>query len=190
MRGWDGVMQSYYVDQWEHASGSCSRRPSPRSPSAAPGCSAPADAHQEAMLDFGHVGSIGVHLCDASVGPGRARHRGLAARHLQAHRRRRRPARLRDRPRRRSPLRRRRHRGLPEHRPGRSAAAGRPGRVRGRPASSPPSCASRPSTRWAPRGSPPTRARASAPRRLGQRHRAASTSPTPPSSPPRSASTR
>ncbi len=41
VRGWDGVMQSYYVDSGSRP-GSCSRRPSPRSPSAAPGCSAPA----------------------------------------------------------------------------------------------------------------------------------------------------
>ena len=82
-----GVMQSYYVDQWEPAAGSCSRRPSRRSPSAAPGCSAPARDHQEAMLDFGHVGSIGVHLSDRSVGPGRPRRRRLAARQLQADRR-------------------------------------------------------------------------------------------------------
>ena len=67
VRGWEGVMQSYYVDQWEraadpargdlHAAGlrrrlAAGRRPRP------PG----------AMLDFGHVGSIGVHLSDRSAG--------------------------------------------------------------------------------------------------------------------------
>ena len=67
VRGWEGVMQSYYIDQWE-PSGSCSRRPSRRLPSAAPGCSAPGESTSEAMLGFAHVGSIGVHLSDASSG--------------------------------------------------------------------------------------------------------------------------
>ena len=42
VRGWEGVMQSFYVDEWERAAACCSRRPSRRWPSAAPGCSAPA----------------------------------------------------------------------------------------------------------------------------------------------------
>ncbi len=151
-----GVMQSYYVDEWEHA-GSCSRRPSRRSPSAAPGCSAPAADHQRAMLDFGHVGSIGVHLSDSSsgrVGLGaegalRASYKltredadrlafGIARAaeiHFAA--------------------------GATEVYPN-IARVGvlKPGDLPDasrRPPSSPPSCASRPSTRWARRGSPPTR---------------------------------
>ena len=60
-------MQSYYIDEWEKQR-SCSRRPSRPSPSAAPGCWAPAAEHQQAMLDFGHIGSIGVHLSDRSAG--------------------------------------------------------------------------------------------------------------------------
>ena len=39
VRGWEGVMQSYAVDEWEDR-GSCSRQPSRRSPSAASGCRA------------------------------------------------------------------------------------------------------------------------------------------------------
>ena len=121
-----------------------------------------ARATSGAMLDFGHVGSIGVHLCDHSSGRVGLGAEGSLRASYKLTARRRRPPRLRHRPRRRSPLRRRRHRGLPEHRPGRGAEAGRPGRASRRPASSPRSCASRPSTRWAPRGSPPTRARAPA----------------------------
>ena len=119
-------------------------------------------AHQEAMLDFGHIASIGVQLADRSAGRVGLARRRLAAGHLQADRRRRRPLRLRDRPRRRNPLRRRRHRGLPEHPAGRGAASPASSPSSRRPASSPPSCASRPSTRWAPRGSQPTPAPASA----------------------------
>jgi choline dehydrogenase-like flavoprotein len=68
VRGWEGVMQSFYVDQWE---------PSHRvlleatfTPLAFGGAwlvGAGRD-HQRSMLDFGHVGSIGVHLCDRSRG--------------------------------------------------------------------------------------------------------------------------
>jgi choline dehydrogenase-like flavoprotein len=67
VRGWEGVMQSYYVDQWESqrvlleatftplAFGGAWLRGSGRE-------------HQEEMLGFGHVGSIGVHLSDESSG--------------------------------------------------------------------------------------------------------------------------
>jgi choline dehydrogenase-like flavoprotein len=67
VRGWDGVMQSYYIDQWE-----------PRrllleatfTPLAFGGAWLPGvgRAHQRSMLDFGHVASIGVHLSDQSSG--------------------------------------------------------------------------------------------------------------------------
>ncbi len=174
------------------ASASCSRRPSPRSPSAAPGCSAPAASTRR------RCSASATSARSASTSPTtRAGRVGLAGdgslrADLQAHRRRRRPPRLRHRPRRRNPLRRRRDRGLPQHRPRcRRAAPGRARRVRGDRASSPPSCGSRPSTRWARRGSPADPATGvCAARRLGQRRRRASTSPTPRSSPPRSASTR
>lgn len=68
VRGWEGVMQSYYVDQWE---------PSHRvlleatfTPLAFGGAwlVGTGSDHQRSMLDFGHVGSIGVHLCDRSHG--------------------------------------------------------------------------------------------------------------------------
>jgi len=67
VRGWDGVMQSYYIDQWE-----------PRrllleatfTPLAFGGAWLPGAGrdHQRSILDFGHVGSIGVHLSDTSSG--------------------------------------------------------------------------------------------------------------------------
>jgi choline dehydrogenase-like flavoprotein len=67
VRGWDGVMQSYYVDEWE-----------PRgilleatfTPLAFGGAWLPGTGidHQRALLDFGRVGSIGVHLSDRSRG--------------------------------------------------------------------------------------------------------------------------
>ena len=65
--GWEGVMQSFYVDEWE------SRRillEATFTPLAFGGAwlLGSGRAHQEAMLDFGHVGSIGVHLCDHSSG--------------------------------------------------------------------------------------------------------------------------
>ena len=153
------------------AAASCSRRPSRRWPSAAPGCSAPAREHQRAMLDFGHVGSIGVHLSDQlrAAGSASANDGSLRASYKLTDERRR-PARLRHRPRRRSPLRRRRHRGLPQHRPRRRAAARRPRRLRGDPLQA---------LGAAPRGLPPdghgadrrrpARGRLRR-RRLGQRH--------------------
>ncbi|HEX5983677.1 MAG TPA: GMC family oxidoreductase [Solirubrobacterales bacterium] len=68
VRGWEGVMQSFYVDHWE---------PSHRvlleatfTPLAFGGAwlTGSGRDHQRAMLDFGHIGSIGVHLCDRSEG--------------------------------------------------------------------------------------------------------------------------
>jgi choline dehydrogenase-like flavoprotein len=68
VRGWDGVMQSYYIDQWE---------PQHRvlleatfTPLAFGGAwlGGSGSEHQRSMLDFGHIGSIGVHLCDLSKG--------------------------------------------------------------------------------------------------------------------------
>jgi len=67
VRGWDGVMQSYYVDEWEPAGILLEATFTPLAFGGAwlPGAGR---SHQEAMLDFGHVGSIGVHLCDRSSG--------------------------------------------------------------------------------------------------------------------------
>jgi choline dehydrogenase-like flavoprotein len=67
VRGWDGVMQSYYIDEWE------AQRlllEATFTPLAFGGgwLQGTGREHQQAMLDFGHVGSIGVHLSDASQG--------------------------------------------------------------------------------------------------------------------------
>jgi choline dehydrogenase-like flavoprotein len=67
VRGWDGVMQSYYVDQWEPQRLLLEATFTPLAFGGAwlPGVGR---AHQRSMLDFGHVGSIGVHLSDQSSG--------------------------------------------------------------------------------------------------------------------------
>jgi choline dehydrogenase-like flavoprotein len=67
VRGWDGVMQSYYVDQWEPAGILLEATFTPLAFGGAWLLGA-GESHQRAMLDFGHVGSIGVHLCDRSSG--------------------------------------------------------------------------------------------------------------------------
>jgi choline dehydrogenase-like flavoprotein len=67
VRGWDGVMQSYYVDQWEEQGVLLEATFTPLAFGGAWLRGAGVD-HQRAMLDFGHVGSIGVHLCDRSAG--------------------------------------------------------------------------------------------------------------------------
>ncbi len=67
VRGWDGVMQSYYVDQWERQR---ILLEATFTPLAFGGgwLQGTGREHQRAMLDFGHVGSIGVHLSDESQG--------------------------------------------------------------------------------------------------------------------------
>ncbi len=67
VRGWDGVMQSFYVDEWEHEKVLLEATFTPLAFGGAWLLGAGAE-HQRRMLDFGHVGSIGVHLCDASSG--------------------------------------------------------------------------------------------------------------------------
>jgi len=67
VRGWDGVMQSYYVDEWEHAGILLEATFTPLAFGGAWLLGA-GESHQRAMLDFGHVGSIGVHLNDKSSG--------------------------------------------------------------------------------------------------------------------------
>jgi choline dehydrogenase-like flavoprotein len=67
VRGWEGVMQSFYVDQWEHERVLLEATFTPLAFGGAWLLGAGA-SHQEAMLDFGHVGSIGVHLSDLSSG--------------------------------------------------------------------------------------------------------------------------
>jgi len=67
VRGWDGVMQSYYIDQWEPQRLLLEATFTPLAFGGAwlPGVGR---AHQRSMLEFGRVGSIGVHLSDASSG--------------------------------------------------------------------------------------------------------------------------
>jgi choline dehydrogenase-like flavoprotein len=67
VRGWDGVMQSYYVDEWEDRGILLEATFTPLAFGGAWLLGAGA-GHQRAMLDFGHVGSIGVHLSDRSRG--------------------------------------------------------------------------------------------------------------------------
>lgn len=67
VRGWDGVMQSYYVDQWEHTGILLEATFTPLAFGGGWLLGAGRD-HQRAMLDFGHIGSIGVHLSDRSSG--------------------------------------------------------------------------------------------------------------------------
>jgi choline dehydrogenase-like flavoprotein len=68
VRGWDGVMQSYFIDQWEHPQRVLLE--ATFTPLAFGGAwlLGSGAEHQRSMLDFGHVGSIGVHLCDHSSG--------------------------------------------------------------------------------------------------------------------------
>jgi choline dehydrogenase-like flavoprotein len=67
VRGWDGIMQSYYVDEWERERLLLEATFTPLAFGGAwlPGVGR---EHQRSMLDFGHVGSIGVHLSDVSSG--------------------------------------------------------------------------------------------------------------------------
>jgi choline dehydrogenase-like flavoprotein len=67
VRGWDGVMQSYYIDQWEpqRLLLEATFTPLPFGGAWLPGTGR---EHQRSMLDFGHIASIGVHLSDESSG--------------------------------------------------------------------------------------------------------------------------
>ncbi len=67
VRGWEGVMQSYYVDQWESERILLEATFTPLAFGGAWLLGA-GRSHQEAMLGFGHIGSIGVHLSDESAG--------------------------------------------------------------------------------------------------------------------------
>ena len=67
VRGWEGVMQSYYVDEWEPERLLLEATFTPLAFGGAwlPGAGR---EHQRAMLEFGRVASIGVHLSDESSG--------------------------------------------------------------------------------------------------------------------------
>jgi len=67
VRGWDGVMQSFYIDQWEPQRILLEATFTPLAFGGGWLLGA-GRSHQEAMLDFGHIGSIGVHLSDESAG--------------------------------------------------------------------------------------------------------------------------
>ncbi|HWW67284.1 MAG TPA: GMC family oxidoreductase [Solirubrobacterales bacterium] len=67
VRGWEGVMQSYYIDEWEPAGILLEATFTPLAFGGA-WLLGSGREHQRAMLDFGHVGSIGVHLSDRSSG--------------------------------------------------------------------------------------------------------------------------
>jgi choline dehydrogenase-like flavoprotein len=67
VRGWEGVMQSYYIDEWEEQRILLEATFTPL-PFGGAWLQGTGREHQQAMLGFGHVGSIGVHLCDRSSG--------------------------------------------------------------------------------------------------------------------------
>ncbi len=68
LRGWEGVMQSYYIDQWEAQHRVLLE--ATFTPLAFGGAwlAGTGAEHQRSLLEFGHIGSIGVHLCDRSHG--------------------------------------------------------------------------------------------------------------------------
>ena len=67
VRGWEGVMQSYYVDEWESERVLLEATFTPLAFGGA-WLQGAGRAHQEAMLEFGHISSIGVQVADRSVG--------------------------------------------------------------------------------------------------------------------------
>ena len=67
VRGWEGVMQSFYVDQWEPRGVLLEATFTPLAFGGAWLLGAGRE-HQRALLGFGHIGSIGVHLSDRSSG--------------------------------------------------------------------------------------------------------------------------
>ncbi|HEU5142464.1 MAG TPA: GMC family oxidoreductase [Solirubrobacterales bacterium] len=67
VRGWDGVMQSYYVDEWEPQRILLEATFTPL-PFGGAWLLGSGREHQEAILRFGSIGSIGVQLADESSG--------------------------------------------------------------------------------------------------------------------------
>jgi choline dehydrogenase-like flavoprotein len=67
VRGWEGVMQSYYVDEWE-AEGVLLEATFTPLPFGGAWLAGSGREHQESILGFDRVGSIGVQLTDESSG--------------------------------------------------------------------------------------------------------------------------
>jgi choline dehydrogenase-like flavoprotein len=67
VRGWEGVMQSFYVDEWEPQGVLLEATFTPLAFGGA-WLAGTGTEHQRSLLEFGHVGSIGVHLSDRSQG--------------------------------------------------------------------------------------------------------------------------
>ncbi|MEX2107752.1 MAG: GMC family oxidoreductase [Solirubrobacterales bacterium] len=67
VRGWEGVMQSYYIDEWEADQILLEATFTPL-PFGGAWLLGMGHEHQEAMLGFDRIGSIGVHLSDESAG--------------------------------------------------------------------------------------------------------------------------
>jgi choline dehydrogenase-like flavoprotein len=81
VRGWDGVMQSYYVDEWESERVLLEATFTPL-PFGGAWLQGSGKEHQQAILDFGQISSIGVQLADESSGQvGIARDGSLRARY-------------------------------------------------------------------------------------------------------------
>ncbi len=67
VRGWEGVMQSYYVDEWESERVLLEATFTPL-PFGGPWLPGIGREHQESILGYDRIGSIGVHLTDHSAG--------------------------------------------------------------------------------------------------------------------------
>lgn len=67
VRGWEGVMQSYYIDEWEPRRILLEATFTPL-PFGGAWLSGAGREHQESILGFDRIGSIGVHLSDESAG--------------------------------------------------------------------------------------------------------------------------
>jgi choline dehydrogenase-like flavoprotein len=76
VRGWEGVMQSYYVDEWKHENVLLEATFTPL-PFGGAWLQGSGREHQEAILNFGNIGSIGVQLTDESSGRVGLDRRGL-----------------------------------------------------------------------------------------------------------------
>lgn len=77
VRGWEGVMQSYFVDEWEPRGILLEATFTPL-PFGGPWLPGTGREHQRALLGFDRIGSIGVHLSDRSRGRLRLRRDGSA----------------------------------------------------------------------------------------------------------------